>query len=165
MKIIKVYKDTTMYEVKVDDADYPNLIKFPWTWRDGYAATKITRRYYQMHRMIMGANIGEDVIIDHEDGDHTNNQRSNLRRADRFQNQQNRKTNIGNTLPKGIRLLPNGKYNVRVQSYNKRIVFGAFNTLEQAIEARNAKAKELHGEFFRASHEIGNDENTPKTSD
>jgi hypothetical protein len=155
MKIIKVYDPQgTPYDIKVDDEDYPKLVKYPWIWRNGYAAMPHQRSFYQMHRMIMGALWKEEILIDHKDGDHQNCQRYNLRRANRFQNQQNRKTNEGNTLPKGIRQLPSGKYNVRVQAYNKRRVFGAFDTVEEAVEARNKAAQELHGEFYRPSHTL-----------
>lgn len=159
MKIIKIVKGTETYLVKVDDIDYPMLRKYIWTWRHGYAATLINKKYNQMHRMLMGVHFKDPILIDHRDNDHCNNQRFNLRRADNFQNQQNRKTNIGNSLPKGIRQLPSGKYNVRVQSYNSRIVFGAYDTLEEAVEARNAKAAELHGEFLNPSYILDKKEN------
>ncbi len=157
MKVINAYIKNVnkVVQVTVDDEDYDKVKNYQWIWRDGYACTIVGKRYYQLHRMIMGAQFHDPVIIDHIDGDHTNCRRlTNLRRANRFENQQNRKTNTGNSLPKGIRLLPNGKYNVRIQSYNSRVVFGAFNTLEEAIEARNKRAQELHGEFFRASHPV-----------
>lgn len=158
MKIIKVRHKTKFYDVKVDDKDYDWLMKYDWTWRtgernsEGYACTRIGRRYDGMHRMIMGALYKEDILIDHIDGDHKNNQRNNLRRADRCQNQQNRKTNKDNILPKGIRLLPSGRYNVRIQTYNKRVIVGTFDTLEQAVEERNRVAKQLHKEFFNPSY-------------
>jgi len=158
MKVIKIEKDKNTYLVKVDDADYAKLRHYTWTWRNGYAATLINHKYHQMHRMIMGVHFKDPILIDHIDNDHTNNQRSNLRRADRFQNQQNRKTNKDNSLPKGIRQLPSGKYNVRIQGWNKREVFGAFDTVEQAVEARNARAKELHKEFYNPSYIIENAE-------
>lgn len=155
MKIINVYeKNGPVHEVMVDDEDYDFLMTFEWIWREGYAVRKVGRTFYQMHRQIRGVYFKEPILVDHEDGNHCNNQKYNLRRANRFQNQQNRKTNEGNKLPKGIRLLPNGKYNVRVQAYNSRRVFGAFDTLEEAVEARNAKARELHGEFARDAHMI-----------
>lgn len=161
MKIIKVFEaNGTPHDVMVDDDLYDELNTYIWTWRNGYASRKMGNgSVYQMHRQVGGAAFREKIIIDHIDGDHHNNQRSNLRRADRFQNQQNRKTNKGNKLPKGIRLLPSGKYNVRVQGWNKRHVFGAFNTVEQAVEARNRFAAELHGEFMKPSHLI-DDETT-----
>lgn len=155
MKILDVYAPSgELHKVKVDDDDYEFLKTYDWIWRDGYAAMKNGRTFYQLHRMVMGALFKEPIIIDHINGDHADCQKTNLRRANRFENQQNRKTNEGNTLPKGIRLLPSGKYNVRVQAYNQRRVFGAFDTIEEAIQARNEKAKELHGEFFRPSHTV-----------
>lgn len=153
MKIITVYDaKQNAHDIKVDDEDYEYLKTYDWIWRDGYAAKKQGRTYYQLHRMVMGVLFKEPILVDHINGDHEDCQKHNLRRADRFQNQQNRKTNEGNTLPKGIRQLPSGKYNVRVQAYNERRVFGAFDTVDEAVAARNAKAMELHGEFFRASH-------------
>jgi hypothetical protein len=140
------------HHIMVDDADYDWLSEYHWTWRNGYACVRMSGRYIGMHRLIMGVYYREPVIIDHIDRNHKNNQRSNLRRADRCQNQQNRKTNKGNTLPKGIRKLPSGRYNVRIQTYNSRQIIGTFNTLEEAITERNRVAKHQHGEFFSPSH-------------
>jgi len=97
----------------------------------------------------------EEILVDHQNGNKRDMRRKNLRRADRFQNQQNRKTNKGNTLPKGIRQLPSGRFNVRIQTYGKRVIVGTFDTLEEALAERNRVAKQLHGEFFNASHMIG----------
>jgi len=138
----------------VDDEDFEWLSEYKWIWRDGYAFTLEGRRYRSMHRIIMNAPYKDPVIIDHINGNHKDCRRSNLRRANRFQNQQNRKTNKDNKLPKGIRLLPSGKYNVRIQSYNTRKVIGTFDTLEEAIAERNRVAKHWHGEFFNPSHPI-----------
>lgn len=154
MKIIYVRKDNYTHNIKVDDDDYDRLIGFHWIWRNGYACTKLFGRYIGMHRIIMNAYRGEPVIIDHKDNNHKNNQKSNLRRANRFQNQQNRKTNKDNTLPKGVRQLPSGKWNVRIQAYGKRKVVGTFDTLEEAMDERNRVAKHLHGEFYNPSHLI-----------
>lgn len=155
MKIIKV-QDTkgNTYDIKVDDADYPELMKHEWIWRDGYAVKKMNGSYYGMHRFLKSVNWKEDIIVDHRDNDHQNNQQSNLRLANRFENQQNRKTNVGNVYPKGVRILPSGKFNVRVQYYNKRIGGGTFDTLEEAIAKRNEIAQELHGDFFNPAHII-----------
>lgn len=143
---------TRLYKILLDDEDYEWAKSYRWKFMNDRPATKIGGRYIGIHRLIMGIQHGEDVIVDHIDGNPLNNQRSNLRVCNRFQNQQNRKTNKNNTLPKGIRLLPSGKYNVRIQSYNKRVVVGTFDTLEEAIDERNRVAKQLHGEFFNPSH-------------
>lgn len=152
MKIIKVRKGKIDHRIMVDDADYDNLIKFRWTWRNGYAQTKLFGHYIGMHRIIMGAMRGDPVLIDHWDNNHKNNQRYNLRRATRFQNQQNRRTNRKNTLPKGIRELPSGKFNVRIQANGRRNVVGTFDTLEEAVDERNRVANQLHGEFMNPSY-------------
>lgn len=152
MQIIKVRKGKIDHRIMVDDADFEALSKFRWVWRNGYACTRIFGNYIGMHRLIMEAHRGEDIIIDHIDNNHKNNQRSNLRRANRFQNQQNRKTNRKNTLPKGIRLLPSGKYNVRIQTNGQRVIVGTFDTLEKAVDERNRVARQLHGEFCNESY-------------
>lgn len=154
MKIIKVRKGRIDHHIMVDDEDYDQLMKFNWIWRNGYACTKLFGSYIGMHRVIMGAMRGDPDLIDHKNGNHRDNTRANLRRANRFQNQQNRKTNKDNELPKGIRRLPSGAYNVRIQAYGKRKVIGTFPTLEEAMNERNRVAVYWHGEFFRASHPV-----------
>lgn len=161
MKTIRVRDKKLTHVILVDDEDYDWLIRYKWVWRkgdrreDSYPATKIGNHYESMHRMIMGVMYKEDVIVDHQNGNKRDMRRKNLRRADRFQNQQNRKTNKGNTLPKGVRRLPSGRYNVRIQTYGKRVIVGTFDTLEEALQERNRVAKQLHGEFFNASYMIG----------
>lgn len=161
MKVIKVaeYVKGGKYkyhirDVMVDDADYDWLRQYTWVFKNGYAATKIGRTYQGMHRMIMGVLPKQPIIVDHIDNNHLNNQRSNLRLANRYQNQQNRKTNKNNSLPKGIRRLPSGRYNVRIQAFGERVIVGTFNTLEEAIEERNRVAKHKHGEFMNPSHPV-----------
>lgn len=152
MKIIRIKKDKQTHLIKVDDEDYGWLRNFHWIWRNGYACTRQFGAYIGMHRLIMGVGRGDNVIIDHIDGSHINNQKYNLRKADRCQNQQNRKTNRKNTLPKGIRKLGSGKYNVRIQAYNTRKVVGTFDTLEEAVSERNRVARQLHKDFYNPSY-------------
>jgi hypothetical protein len=155
---------TRLFKILLDDEDYEWARSYKWHFVNDRPATKVNGKYTGIHRLIMGIKVGEDVIVDHIDGNPLNNQKSNLRVCNRFQNQQNRKTNKNNTLPKGIRLLPSGKYNVRVQTYNERKVVGTFDTLEEAVSERNRVAKQLHGEFFNPAYikpvkEVNNDSN------
>lgn len=163
MAIFKVYKQGQEFDILVDDEDVEWLSGYQWTMREGeYPATLIGRSYQGMHRLIMGAFLHEDVIIDHINGNPRDNRKSNLRRCNRFENQQNRKTNKGNTLPKGIQQMPNGNYRVRVQAFGKRYSLGAYPTLEEAVEARNKHAQEMHGEFFNPSYVLEeNNDNRP----
>lgn len=157
MKIIQV-EDTksNKYDIMVDDADYDELMKYTWIWRDGYAVRKMNGSYFGMHRALKSVQWREDIIVDHISGDHCDNRQCNLRLANRYENQQNRKTNEGNTYPKGIRRLPSSKFNVRVQAFGKRVGGGTFDTLEEALNKRNEIAQELHGQFYRAAHPIEN---------
>lgn len=148
-----VYR-TRLYKILLDDEDYEWARSYRWHFVNDRPATKIGSKYVGIHRLIMDVKTGEDVIVDHIDGNPLNNQKSNLRICNRFQNQQNRKTNKGNKLPKGIRELPSGKFNVRVQAYNRRVVVGTFDTLEEAIEERNRVAQQLHKEFYRPAHPL-----------
>lgn len=166
MRIIKVAKPTPnnrykvkIYDVFVDDKDYDFVRQYNWIFRNGYAATKIGHRYQSMHRLIMGVLPKDPTIVDHIDNNKLNNQRENLRKCDRFQNQQNRKTNRKNTLPKGIRKLPSGRYNVRIQTYGERQIIGTFDTLEEAVDERNRVAKLKHKDFFNPSYVINNEAN------
>ncbi len=163
MKIIKVAKSSKtnkisikLIDVLVDDEDFEWISQYRWSVVNGYAATKIGSGYQSMHRMIAGVLPKEPILVDHINNNHFDNQRANLRRADRFQNQQNRKTNRNNTLPKGVRELPSGKFNVRIQAYGVRQVIGTYDTLEEAIAERNRVAKHKHGEFFNASYRLEN---------
>lgn len=145
---------TKFYKILLDDEDYEWAKGYRWKFVNDRPATKVGGKYQGIHRLIMKVKPGEDVIVDHIDGNPLNNQKSNLRICNRFENQQNRKTNKNNTLPKGVRKLPSGKYNVRIQTYNKRVVVGTFDTLEEAIDERNRVARQLHGEFFNPSHPV-----------
>lgn len=78
---------------KVDLVDYPELIKYSWHYKDGYAITKINRKEVRMHRYVMNEKDPE-IIIDHKNRDRLDNRRSNLRRYTLIQNANNRNDNV-----------------------------------------------------------------------
>tara|TARA_B110000285_G_scaffold125539_1_gene141582 strand:- start:64 stop:558 length:495 start_codon:yes stop_codon:yes gene_type:complete len=91
----------------------------------------------------------EDIIgydIDHIDMVKTNNKIENLRKATRSESKTNNKTRIDNKL--GLKNIIKSESGYRFQlvkngiKYNKR-----FKTLEETIEYRNIKVKEICGEF------------------
>lgn len=135
-------------EISVSDCDYGLLIGIEWNVYDRYAESVINGRSVKMHRLILNAKESEHV--DHIDGLTLNNQRENIRICNRFQNQQNRKLNCNSsTGAKGVKLLSNGKYRVRVQAFGVRYSLGCYDTIEQAKNVREIKSKELHNEFYR----------------
>ena len=68
----------------VDDATYPELVKYKWhLTSQGYAAATMAingrRQIITMHRLLVGAQPGQ--IVDHKNGDRVDNRRANLRLA------------------------------------------------------------------------------------
>lgn len=88
--------------------------------------------------------------VDHRDCNSQNDSIENLRLATRFQNCQNTRYGRTKKLLKGTyQDKRNGKWSCQVQAFGK--VYGkyGFTTQEQAYEARQKLANELHGAFAR----------------
>ena len=110
------------------------------------------RTSHLMHRDIINA--PKDKSVDHIDGDTLNNQCNNLRLCDQSQNnanQQGAKKNSKSGV-KGVYWHKGAKkWCAEVVQGKKKHYLGLFDELEQARQARNAKAKELHGDFYYPS--------------
>lgn len=122
---------------------------------NGYYYVKINNSTYLNHRVIFA--IYNNIIdfdskqIDHIDNNKLNNNPKNLRLSNAFQNQHNKSKQKNNTSgEKNIFLVKtNNKYRCTMRYYGKNIHIGIFDTLEEAITARDLKIKELAGEFYR----------------
>jgi hypothetical protein len=139
---------------KVDDDKYETLLQFQWalslhnyvihchTRADGVKVKLL------LHRFLLGVS-GWKTVVDHIDGDPLNNQMSNLRACDRFQNQMNRKRAKNNTTGyKGVHhVAKTGKFSSAIDAYGTRRRLGTHMTAEAAHEAYKKAARELHGEF------------------
>ena len=115
-------------------------------WKNSqFKNIKLHRLVYEIHN---GA-IQEGLLIDHIDNNPLNNDVSNLRLATRGENQYNQKVHKNNKIGhKNITYSEKRKdYCVRVRKNNKVVVQTYFKTLEEAIEYRNIKLLEIHGEF------------------
>lgn len=116
----------------------------------GYLRTTINYKDYITHRLIFLMHHGWlPKIIDHIDGDKTNNNIDNLRAADKFQNGQNRKLSVLNT--SGFKNVTwnksSNKWIVRVRVNKDKKYFGSFTDLELAdLVAQEARNK-YHGNF------------------
>jgi hypothetical protein len=122
--------------------------------KDGYNCIHLSNgkpKHYYIHRLVyqhFGKNWNPELTVDHIDGNVNNNHISNLRMATQQQQQFNkgmRKSKLG---VKGIEIR-NNKYIARITIDKKRIFLGRFKTIEEASNAYQTKAKELHGEFYR----------------
>jgi hypothetical protein len=122
---------------------------------NGYKEIELTngkRKYILIHRLVykhFGKDWNPELSVDHIDGNPLNNHISNLRMATKQQQQFNTKVQKNNKLGvKGVRQIGN-KYQARICINKKLKVLGRFETIEEASNAYQTKAKELHGEFYR----------------
>lgn len=124
--------------------------------RSGYRVVGILMSQYLYHRIAYFIHTGIDpfgYIVDHKDGDPTNNKPSNLRLASRSQNNANgrpyktSKTGFrGAFWQKSMK-----KYCASIQSEGKREVIGYFNCPTEAARAYDRKAIRMFGEYAKTN--------------
>lgn len=138
----------------VDDADFEQLNQFKWFAhkRTGnfYAVRRKDGKHVSMHRELLGIT-DPSILGDHKDRNTLNNQRNNLRKASRSQNNANTRSR-NNSVSKYLGVSPfvkNGKSKWRANICKDKKIYhlGYFKTEEDAALAYNKKALELHGEF------------------
>lgn len=134
----------------VDDCDYEALSPFKWYISPkGYVTRHVPggrgRGTVYMHRQITDAPKGK--IVDHKDGDGTNNTRTNIRVTTQSRNVQNarpRKNKISRY--KGV-AWSEQRWHARIQIDRRQIGLGYFTTQRAAAFAYNEAATKLFGEF------------------
>lgn len=121
--------------------------------KSGYIYIKVNYFGYLAHRLAWLYMTGEWPIdkVDHKDLNKSNNKWENLRKADDFKNNHNKKLSKRNTTGfKGIWFNKNrGKWEVRIHANGKKISLGRFFTKTEAAAAYDSAAKQHHGEFYR----------------
>lgn len=118
----------------------------------GYWVVKIDGIDYRAHRVIWVMWYGEWPLheVDHKDGDKINNRIANLRPATHPQNTANKRRRSKRRYPKGVDLLPSGRFRAKICVNYKQINIGVFDSAEEASAAYLAKAQEYFGEFHSA---------------
>jgi hypothetical protein len=157
--IITIGKGLT---VTLDERDIPLVQGFRWHRSGGspcYAATfavidgrKVT---LYMHRLIMNAKQGQEV--DHINRDPLDNRRANLRIVTKSENQQNQPARRPKSASgwRNVCWRPERRrYDVRITVDGRRLTYGSYTSLEEAVEAAKiARASvmpaspEARGEF------------------
>lgn len=123
------------------------------THKTGYKMIWVSGRHYLAHRLAWLYVHGEwpKDLIDHIDGNRSNNCLSNLRPATNSQNKSNGKCYRHNTSGyKGVSKFRN-KWRAQVMHNYKMVYLGLFLTKEEAHEAYLQAAQRLQGEFARAA--------------
>lgn len=119
----------------------------------GYLRTSVDGVEYKMHRLAWLYLYGEwpSGIVDHVDGNKTNNRAANLREATLSQNKGNSRIHANNTSgAKGVNR-SHGKWRARIQVNGKWHALGVYNTVEAASNAYQAAAAKHFGEFARTA--------------
>jgi hypothetical protein len=144
MKLIPLSKDM---EAQVDDADYDELMRYPWhanpSGQKWYARRIEYGNSIYMHIQLMEPT-GE-LEVDHIDGNSLNNQRCNLRLVTRSQQMINREhyNDYRGVYRNRDRWRARGKLDGAIFD------LGTFDTPEQAARAYDTWARQYHGEFAR----------------
>jgi hypothetical protein len=143
-------------EALVDDEDFEKLSQHKWYFhRSGYAVRNVRvangKQYQQfMHRVILGLEKGSSLMGDHINQNKLDNRRSNLRAATRQGNSQNRSKLSSNTSGYVGVAQKGKKWRAYIRDGCKQKTIGTYDTAEQASEAYQAAAKQIHGEFCAA---------------
>jgi HNH endonuclease len=119
---------------------------------EGYRLITIQGRAYRAHHLAWLYMTGEwcSVIIDHRDGNPSNNCWDNLRRATVSQNNANRRMHRNNKCGyKGVVRNPWGRFWATIHRDGRRLHLGTFTTAQDAHAAYVAAARKLFGEFAR----------------
>jgi hypothetical protein len=133
----------------IDEEDFFIVSQYRWWAKQKkgkwYVETKIDGKNVSFHRFLMNAPKG--TLIDHQDGDGLNNQRSNLRFASSQQNCWNMKKQVGREY-KGVSFRRDrGCYRAYITMEDKYYHLGHFSTAELAATAYDKAAKELFADF------------------
>ena len=120
---------------------------------EGYRQITIKGRAYRAHQLAWFYMTGKwcTVVIDHRDGDPSNNRWDNLRPATISQNNANRRPNRNNKSGfKGVVQHHIGRWCARIKKNGRRYHLGSFASPQEAHAAYVAAARKLFGEFARA---------------
>ena len=120
------------------------------TSKKGYVCITIKNKTYLAHRLAWAICTGGDisgVVIDHIDGNKSNNEISNLRIGNQGQNCQNRKSGNKNNTSGYIGVFLDkrrGSWSAQITKNRKVKSFTGFKTPEEASEAYLNAKRELH---------------------
>lgn len=125
---------------------------------EGYWQCGYRKRQYKVHRIIMmihlGRELSSDEVVDHINGNPSDNRLENLRVCSNAENVSNMRITSRNTTGvKGVSYKPsiNSKkpYCVHIRANGRAVHGGYYSTLEEAEKVANNLREELHGQYAR----------------
>ncbi len=143
------------HKTLIDDEDFEYLSQWNWTMfsvgDSHYACRYSKRKKILMHRVIMEADMGQEV--DHRNGSGLDNQRINLRLCTHAENMRNRKLNKNSTsgykgvIPYRCRGILKDAWEVKIKCEGTDIGLGVFHDPLEAAYVYDQAAIQLHGDF------------------
>jgi hypothetical protein len=117
--------------------------------QDGYLVARIDGHSHPVHRLIFAYMTGEwpAQVVDHINGDRTDNRWANLRDAPRAVNNQNRRTGIGASGLLGVtwsKKCGRWQAQIRAPGGGKIVWLGYFDTSDAASSAYILAKREMH---------------------
>lgn len=122
----------------------------------GHLCVQVNNKIYRVHNIIWAMHHGripDGYLVDHIDGNPSNNSIANLRLATLSQNNNNSKKRENTSSKyKGVHWnKQSNSWRASIRADGRVLYIGNFKTEEEAHKAWCAVAKDLHGEFFRAA--------------
>lgn len=133
-----------------DKEDYEKIKSICWHYQKGYIVGLLNGKKISMHRLVLDY-YNSDSVIDHINGNKSDNRKQNLRICTQHQNSMNRKINSNNVSGyKGVSFNnKTHKWKARIKFNYQNIVLGEFEKIEDAITARIEAEKRYFGEYSR----------------
>lgn len=140
----------------IDKEDLPIVFKYTWCVKsiknkDYRLVSMSDGKAKFLHRIIM--NIEDaDIVVDHINHNQLDNRKFNLRLCTRRENSYNCSLSTNNTSGvNGVSKMNNGKYRAYINLDYKQIHIGVYDTLKEAMDARNHASQQYYGEFANLS--------------
>jgi hypothetical protein len=141
----------------IDVEDIERVMEYKWYDSKGYAMTSVKKAKVPLHRFLM--NITDPKIIyDHKDRKPLNNRKSNLRIANKKENNRNRSITDKNTSGfVGVNWNKNRqKWRARLKIEGKEVSLGYYINFDDAVKARLDGELKYYGEFAPQANYINN---------
>ena len=131
----------------VDTSDLEQVKHYSWCYsKTGYLVANIKGKLVKLHRYLLQPDDG--VIVDHINGNPSDNRRCNLRLCTSTQNARNVSAGKNSrTGVLGVKKVKGGKYVAHIMVDRKSITLGRYDTIEEAAAARKEAEQRYFKEF------------------
>ena len=121
----------------------------------GYCRITIDWHDYKAHRIVWKLVKGKEPpeMLDHKDGNPSNNRLSNLRATTYYGQAWNRRSRTDNTSGQQGVWRCGGKWQAGINVRGVRHHLGLFSSVEEASAVYEVAAREMFGEFYRQPHQ------------